>query len=46
LLKETASENVIATGNVISTGGFLNICRQYKFSRLFSNFQTTDFYIY
>ena len=35
LLKETASENVIATRNVIFTGGFINISRQYKFSRLF-----------
>jgi hypothetical protein len=40
LLKKAASENVIATRNVISTVGFINISRQYKFSRLFSNFQT------
>jgi hypothetical protein len=40
LLTETASKNVIATGNVISTSSFLNISRQYKFSCLFLNFQT------
>jgi hypothetical protein len=44
LLKETASENVIATANVIFTGGFLNISRHYKFFCLFSN--KTEFYIY
>jgi hypothetical protein len=39
LLKETTSENVIANGNVIFTGSFLNISRQYKFSRLFQIFK-------
>jgi hypothetical protein len=48
-LSNTASENVVFTGdcikqtnseNVICTGGLLNISHQYKFSRLFLNFQT------
>jgi hypothetical protein len=49
LLKKTICGNVISTGgfleqpasgNNISTGGLLTIYRQYKFSRIFSNFQT------
>jgi hypothetical protein len=49
LLKKTACGNMISTGgfleqpasgNNISTGGLLTIYRQYKFSRIFSNFQT------
>jgi hypothetical protein len=46
LFKETISENVIVTGNVIFTSDFLNIFRRISFPAFFNFFKKTEFYIY